>query len=98
MRIKNVKKFVRSIFIIIALMFLIILLIEMASYSSKQVEFKTVCISKGDTLWSIAKSNQQSNSYYKGKDIRFIINDLMEINKLDNSGLKINQELIIPVI
>lgn len=98
MKIKNVKKFVRSIFIIIALMFLIILLIEGASYSSKQVEYKTICISKGDTLWSIAKSNQKSNDYYKGKDIRFIIDDIMEINKLDNSSLKINQELIVPVI
>ena len=98
MKIKNFKKFVRSIFIIIGLMLLIIFLIGKASYSKKEVEYKTICVSQGDTLWSIARLNQETNNYYKGKDIRFIINDLMEINNLENSNININQELIIPVI
>ena len=98
MRIKNLKKFVRSIFIIIGLMLIIIFLIGKVSYSKKEVEFKTICVSQGDTLWSIARLNQETNNYYKGKDIRFIINDLMEINNLENSNINANQELIIPVI
>ena len=98
MKIKNVKKFVRSIFIIIGLMLLIMLVIGKASYSKKEVEFKTICVSQGETLWSIARFNQENNSYYKGKDIRFIINDLMEINNLENSNINANQELVIPII
>ena len=98
MKIKNLKRFVRSIFIIIGLMILIIFLIGKASYSKKEVEYKTICVSQGDTLWNIAKFNQENNSYYKGKDIRYIINDLIEINNLENSNINVNQELIIPTI
>ncbi len=98
MKIKNVKKFVRSIFIIIGLTILIILLIQNYSYSKKVVEYKTLCVSEGDTLWNIASLNQNENSYYKGKDIRYIINDLIRINNLDNSNLRVNQKINIPVI
>ena len=98
MRIKNLKKFVRSIFIIIIMTIVIILLIGKASYSNKQIEYKIVSVSSGDTLWNIAKINQENNNYYKGKDIRFIINDLMEINNLKNSNINVNQEIMIPVL
>lgn len=98
MRIKNFKKFVRSIFIILGMAVLIILLIGKASYSSKQVEYKTISVSQGDTLWNIAKSNQSNNGYYKGKDIRYIVNDLIKVNDLKNGSLYTNQELRIPVI
>ena len=40
----------------------------------------------------------ENNSYYNGKDIRYIIGDLKEINKLNNSMIYTNQELQIPVI
>ncbi len=98
MKIKNIKKFVRSILIILGLTIAIILLISKASYSNKEVEYKTLCVSEGDTLWSIAKYNQESNEYYRGKDVRYIINDLKKINKLNGSNIIADQELIIPVI
>ena len=98
MKIKNFKKFVRSILIILGLTIAIILLISKASYSNKEVEYKTLCVSKGDTLWSIAKYNQESNEYYRGKDVRYIINDLIKINELNGSNIIADQELIIPVI
>lgn len=98
MKITNVKKFVRSIFIIIGLTLLIILLIGKTSYSNKELEYKTICVSEGETLWDIAKSNQESNNYYKGKDIRYIINDLIKVNNLTNSTVNVNQELIIPAV
>ena len=98
MKIKNFKKFVRSILIILGMSIIIVLLIGKASYSSKNVEYKTISVSQGDTLWNIAKSNQLSNTYYKGKDIRYIINDLIKINNLENSDLNIDQELTIPTI
>ena len=98
MKIKNFKKFVRSILIILGLTMAIIILISKASYSNKEVEYKTICVSQGDTLWNIAKSNQESNEYYRGKDIRYIINDLIKINDLNGSNIIADQELIIPVI
>ena len=61
-------------------------------------KYKTICVSKGDTLWNIAKSNQETNGYYKGKDIRYIMNDIAQINNIEKSNLKIDQELLVPVI
>ena len=98
MRIKNKTKFIRSIIIIFVLMLAIILLISKVTLSHKEVEYRIIHISKGDTLWSVALNNQKNNEYYKGKDIRYILDDIMKINNLNNSNLKINQELLIPII
>ncbi len=98
MRIKNIKKFVRSILIILGIAVIITLLISRVTLSHNEVEYKTIYVSKGDTLWNIAKSNQANNEYYKNKDVRFIINDLIKINNLDSSDIEVNQELMIPVV
>ena len=98
MRIKNVKKFIRSILIVLGIILLISLIISKATLSHKQIEYKTIFVSEGDTLWNIAKSNQVNNEYYKDKDVRFIINDLIKINNLDSSNINVNQELLIPII
>lgn len=97
MKIKNVKKFVRSILIILGIILTISLLISKSSLSYKEIEYKTISISSGDTLWTIAAYNQSSNDYYENKDIRYIINDIMKINNLENSSLTVNQELLIPI-
>lgn len=97
MKIINIKKFVRSILVILGIILALTLLISKATLSHKEIEYKTVYVSKGDTLWNIAKSNQVSNEYYKNKDVRYIINDLKKINNLENSNLNIDQELLIPV-
>ena len=98
MKIKNVKKFVRSILIILGIAVAITLLISKATLSHKEVEYKIICVSEGDTLWNIAKDNQKFNDYYKDKDVRYIINDLMKVNNLNNSNISINQELLIPIV
>ena len=98
MKIKSIKKFIRSILIIAGLTLLIVLLIEKCSYSKKELEYKTICISEGDTLWNIAELNQKNNSYYKGKDVRYIINDIIKINNLKNCNICIDQNLNIPVL
>ena len=74
------------------------LIISKSSYSRGEKQYKTIYVSKGDTLWSIAKSNQDSNEYYKGKDIRYIMNDITQINNIESSNLKIDQKLKVPVI
>ena len=84
--------------LILGIILLISLIINKATLSHKQVEYKTIYVSQGDTLWNIAKSNQVNNEYYKNKDVRFIINDLIRINNLDSSNINVDQELLIPVI
>ena len=97
MKIKNMKKFIRSILLIIMIAFITILLIQKSTFSHKEIEYKTIYVSEGDTLWTIAKSNQINNKYYKGKDIRYILYDIININSIDNSTIYCNQELLIPI-
>ena len=98
MKIKNVKKFIRGILIVLGIIFVLSLIIVKSTLSYAIKEYKTIHVKSGDTLWSIALDMQENNSYYKGKDIRYIIADLKEINKLNTSNLYMEQELQIPVI
>ena len=97
MKIKNISKFIRSIIIAIAII-LFISLITNKSLSHAEKEYKTICIDNGDTLWSIAEIECETNDYYRHKDVRYIINDIMKENNLDSKTLNINQELQIPTM
>lgn len=97
MKIVNVKKFVRSILIILGIIFVVSLILTKSTYSHGEKEYKTIYVSCGDTLWNIAKTESKTNSYYKDKDIRNIINDIMKENNLNDSTLSIDQKLIVPV-
>jgi LysM repeat protein len=98
MRIANVRKFIRSTLIIMGIIFCLTLFISKATLSHGETEYKTIYVSEGDTLWNIAKPNQKNNGYYKDKDVRYIINDLIKINNLNTSTVNVNQELKIPQI
>lgn len=98
MRVVNIKKFIRSVLIILGLILMFSLIVSSSSFSHKQVEYTKFYVSEGETLWNIASDLQSNNLYYKDKDIRFIIEDLMDINNLENSSLYINQELNIPTV
>lgn len=95
-RIVNVKKFIVST----TILFLLILLGGSAlinvTYSCNKVDYKTVYITQGDTLWKIASKEQEKNPYYKDRDIRDVIYDIKEINGLKVSSLTVGQELKIP--
>ena len=97
MKIKNLSKFVRSLIVIIGIV-IFMSLITSKTLSHADVEYKTICVDRGDTLWSIASMEAQTNSYYKNKDIRYIINDIMEVNSLNSKTLSVNQELQIPTM
>ena len=90
MRIKNKKKFIRGILIIIAI---ISMFICKATFSYNEPKYKTIYVSNGETLWEIAKNEQKNNYYYKGKDIREIVDNIKSINKLTDSDLYAGQEL-----
>lgn len=96
MVIKDWKKFLRALLIIIGIIIFINFLIPDKSFSHQDVSYKTITVLNGDTLWDIAKLEQKENDYYQGKDIRDIIQDIKKLNKLENTNLKINQTIEIP--
>ena len=96
MRRLNMKRIIKSIVVITILVILVLLFIHSTSLSYKDIEYNEVYVSSGDTLWSIAKYEQENNNYYKGKDVREIIFDIKKVNNLSNSDLIINQKLLIP--
>lgn len=98
MKIKNIKKFIRGIIIIFGIIFVLSLIIIKSTLSYTNKEHKTIYIKSGDTLWSIALDLQENDSYYTGKNIKYIIEDLKQINNLTTSTLYANQELQIPII
>ena len=95
MKIKNVNKFVKSIIVIIGFTILIIILLTNKTYSHKEINYKTIYVASGDTLWNIAKEEQINNTYYEGKDLREIVDNIKGINKLTSLNLKVGQKLLI---
>ena len=98
MRIVNFKRFIRSIAIILGIMFALSLIFAKGTLSHKEIEYVSMYVAPGDTLWGIAKELQTTNDYYKNKDIRYIISDIKNKNDLESSNLNVDQELKIPTI
>ncbi len=98
LKIVNLSKFIRSVVIILGIIVCISLFINNISFSHTEKTYKTICVSTGDTLWTIAKEEKDSNSYYTNKDVRDIVNNIKGINKLSNSNLSVGQKLLIPSI
>lgn len=95
LRIVNKRKFIKMNFCI-GLLFICIFIFIGASNSGSNIEYKTAYISEGDTLWSIAIKEAENNSYYYGKDIRDIIQNLKKINNLYSSDITVGEKIIIP--
>lgn len=93
LKIINKGKFIRSIVIIFILIMGISLILTNKTFSHTETKYKTIYVCNGDTLWSIAKQEQETNLYYSNKNIRTIIEDIKQTNSISNSNLKINQEL-----
>ena len=63
MKIVDIKKFIRGIVMIIFVFLIILTGITKVTYSYKESTKKVICVTRGDTLWSIAKNEQQNNKY-----------------------------------
>lgn len=96
-KIVNKKKFIRSIIILVGLIILMLLGIN-NTYSKTEISYKEDYILKGDTLWSIAENERNTNEYYKNKDIREVMYEIRKINNLQNENLTIGQKILIPYI
>jgi len=97
MKIVNLKKFIRSIVVIVLVLFILSLVFAKSSLSHREKEYTKLSVASGDTLWNIAKDLQRDNEFYKEKDIRYIISDIKSLNDLGTSSLYVGQELIIPL-
>ena len=95
MKIVNVKKFIRTMSILVILI-LKIILFSNKTYSKVDTKYKEESIILGDTLWSISQQEAKNNKYFENKDIREIVSEIKRINKLDNLDLKEGQKLLIP--
>lgn len=95
-KIKDLKKVKRNL-IILGLIIIGVLFFNNVSFSNSKLDYKTIYTNAGDTLWSIAKTEQENNSYYKNKDIRNIIYEIKQINNLASTNISPNQKLQIPI-
>ncbi len=96
MRIKNKKKFIRAIFIILGIVIGLNFILISRVFSNQEITYKTVSVVTGDTLWDIAKREEAYNDYYSGTDVRDIIEDIKDVNNLGSSSLSESQVLKIP--
>lgn len=94
MKIVNVKKFIKTNLIIMGLIIAICVISSNITLSHGEVIQKTVIVSDGDTLWSIAKYEQANNQYYMEYDIRDIVYQIKKLNNIDND-LQIGQKLLL---
>ena len=93
----NKTKFIRSVIILVALIFLILLGMT-NTYSKTEVAYKENYIFDGDTLWSVAEEQTNTNEYYKNKDIREVIYEIKKINNIESGNLEIGQKILIPYL
>ena len=98
MRKLNVKRIMKLIVVMVILVITILLFIHSTSLSFRDTQYREIYVCSGDTLWNIAKNEQQNNDYYKGKDIREVIFHIKKINILSGSELSINQKILIPYL
>ena len=99
MRIRNKRKFLRMIFICLGIIVFAFMCISNISFSKGKIQDKCIYVTSGDTLWSIAREQQKSNNYYSDKEIRQIVYEIRELNKLEkDSFLTVGQKLIVKSI
>ena len=98
LKIVNQKKFRKRLILCSFILFCILFNIKNSCSSEEIVEYKTITVNNGDTLWSIAEYEQSENKYYKNSDIRKIVSDIKQVNNLKSCNLTIKQNLKIPTI
>lgn len=67
-----------------------VLAVKHARVAFAHAEPTVISVSAGDTLWSIA------SEYAGGKDIRSMIDDIMDMNGLTSADIHVGDTLMIP--
>ena len=96
MRIVDKKKFFKMIVVVMSVVIGMLFYFTNISFSKGEVKEKTIYVSNGDTLWTIASEEQESNTYYENKDIRDIVYEIKKINNINNNtALEVGQKIIV---
>lgn len=95
MKIVNKGKFIKTNLILIIIVGAIIGFTT-NTYSNVETKYKEEYVCTGDTLWSIAQEELENNKYFEGKDIRYVVNELKNVNNLASANLKEGDKLKIP--
>ncbi len=96
MRIVNKVKFLRTISILVIII-VAFLIFSNNTYSKGEIKYREDYIYSGDTLWSIAQNEIENNKYFENKDIRYVMNELKNINNFSNYELYDGQKIKIPI-
>lgn len=97
LKIVNKKKFIRSVILILGTLIIGLLGIN-NTYSKTEISYKEDYIISGDTLWSIAQDQIDTNEYYKNKDVREVMYEIKQLNNITNGNLEVGQKIVIPSI
>lgn len=88
MRIVNLPRFIISMIIIVCVISFITSMLTTKVFSATPLQYESVVVSEGETLWSIANNI--------GGNINKNIYEIKKINNLEGSIIYVGQELKIP--
>lgn len=88
MKIVNLPRFIISMIIIVCILSFITSMLTTRVFSAAPIQYDSIVVSEGDTLWSIANNI--------GGNVNKNIYEIKEINNLENSIIYVGQELKIP--
>lgn len=90
MKIVNLPRFIVSMTIIVCIISFVMSMLTNVVFSASPVEYETIIVAEGDTLWSIASSLEGN--------VRENIYNIKEVNNLDSSMIYVGQELLVPQV
>ena len=95
-RVNRGKTKLTATVLVVLVLGLIFIMGNETTASYPETNYKTIYVSSGDTLWEIAKIELANNNYFANSDVRYIVKEIRDLNKLDSSSLYPGQELLVP--
>ncbi|MBR3888283.1 MAG: LysM peptidoglycan-binding domain-containing protein [Clostridia bacterium] len=90
MKIVNLPRFIVSMTIIVCIISFVMSMLTNVVFSASPIEYATIVVAEGETLWSIASSLEGN--------VRENIYNIKEANNLTSSIIYVGQELLVPQI
>ena len=90
MKIVNLPRFIVSMTIIVCIISFVMSMLTNVVFSASPIEYETIIVAEGETLWSIASSLEGN--------VRENIYNIKEVNNLQSSIIYVGQELLVPQV
>ena len=90
MKIVNLPRFIVSMTIIVCIISFVMSMLTNVVFSASPIEYETIIVAEGETLWSIASSLEGT--------VRENIYNIKEVNNLQSSIIYVGQELLVPQV